>query len=89
MRRILTAGLAGLSSLALLATTGAAYALVIAMPPPSVPVRVSQADAVVVGKVTSVEEKTVKAARFKGDPEMAEYQVAVVKVDEALAGGNV
>src|SRR5437763_10625695 len=57
-------------------------------PPPGVPQRLAWADCVVVGKVVSIEEKTVKAPRFPGDKEQGEYQVAVIQVDEALRGAK-
>jgi len=38
--------------------------------------------------VTGVEEKTTKAPRAKGDPQMVEYRVFTVKVDSAIKGGN-
>ncbi len=86
MQRTLTAGIA---TLALLAGTASAFGLAIALPVVQpVPVRVVQAHTVVVGKVTAVEEKPVKAARFKGDAEKGEYQVYTVKVDQAVKGGN-
>jgi hypothetical protein len=47
-----------------------------------VPQRVAGADLVVVGTVTTIEQRPV---RTKGG---AEYRVAVVKVDEALLGGG-
>ncbi len=86
MKRLMLAALAGLSCFALLATTPSANGLVIAIRPAAIPQRVARADAVVVGTVTSIEPKTVKAARYVGDTEKGDYHVAVVKVDEALMG---
>jgi hypothetical protein len=50
--------------------------------------RVATADCVVVGKVVSIEEKPVKAARFPGDKEMGDYLVASVKIENALVGAK-
>ncbi len=76
----------GLSCLIALALAASAKALMIAPPPGAQ--RVATADAVVIGKVTSIEAKTVMAARFPGDKEKGEYTIAVVKIDEALVGAN-
>jgi len=78
----LWAGLAGLSCLV---QVQAAPALKM-MAPPSPPQRLAQADAVVVGKITAVEDKPIKAERFPGDKDKGEYQVVVVKISEPLAG---
>src|SRR5438874_1646650 len=78
--------LAGLSCLIALSAVATAKALMIA-PPPG-PQRVAMADAVVVGKVTSIEAKTVMATRFPGDKEKGEYTIAVVKIEETLAGAK-
>lgn len=51
------------------------------MAPPPIPDRVVKAQAIVVGKVTAVEEKTVSAGG-------QEYQIAVVQVEEALLGAK-
>jgi len=59
-----------------------AKALMIA--PAPVPLRVAGADAVVVGKVTSIEAKPVKAAMFKDDAR--EMQIAKVKVETTVLG---
>src|SRR5262249_47355424 len=53
-------------------------------PPPGLPQRLAWADCVVVGKVESIEEKTVKAPRGRGDKEEVEFQVAVIKIDDAF-----
>jgi hypothetical protein len=79
---MLWAGVAGLSCLVLVQP---AHALRIAGPPP-VPQRLAQADAIVVGKITAVEEKTVRAERSPDDKDKAEYRVVVVKIGESLAG---
>jgi len=79
--------LAGLACVGLL--TSAAYALRIALPiAQPVPQRVTAADTIIVGKVTAVEEKTVKAVRFQGDAEKGEYRVFTVKIETALKGGS-
>src|SRR5262249_57364295 len=48
--------------------------------PAPVPRRVALADAVVVGKVVSIEEKAVSAPRFPGDMNLVDHKIAVVKV---------
>jgi hypothetical protein len=84
MRRNLIASLACLVVLA-----GAASALRIAVPiAQPIPQRVINADTIIAGKVTGVEEKTTKAPRVKGDPQMAEYRIFTVKVESAIKGGN-
>jgi hypothetical protein len=57
-------------------------------PPPGLPQRLAWADCVVVGKVESIEAKTVKAPRGRGDKEEVEFQVAVIKIDDAIAGAK-
>jgi hypothetical protein len=72
---------------------GAAYAVLLTaatagraamMPPPAPGVRVAQASTIVVGKVEKIEEKTVSAPRFPGAKEKAEYQIAVIKVEDPI-----
>lgn len=56
-------------------------------PPPAIVQRVAQADAVLSGKVVEIEGKNVTAlAPHPGSTEMVEYQVAVVKIDQAIHG---
>src|SRR5205085_2177111 len=62
-----------------------ASALAVKIRPPSIPERVSGSDAIVVGKVESIEDKTVKAKPIYGGDDI-EYQVAVVKVTEGMSG---
>jgi hypothetical protein len=56
--------------------------------PAPIPQRVALCDAVVVGKVVKFLDKTVKAARFPGDTEKADFQVAVVEVKDAVLGAK-
>src|SRR4051795_10782242 len=65
-------------SLALLLSAVAAGRVIA---PDPLPRRVALADAVVVGKVTKFEDKTVKINEV-------EYQVAVVKVEQGLRGAE-
>jgi hypothetical protein len=74
--------LGGAACVITLVSSLSAAALMIA--PASIPQRVATADSIVVGKVTSLEEKTVSAPRFPGDKEKADYTVAVVKVQEGF-----
>jgi hypothetical protein len=67
---------------ALLAAANFANAMMIA--PPSLAQRVAQANTIVVGKVEKIEEKTVSAPRVPGAKDKAEYQIAVIKIDDAI-----
>jgi hypothetical protein len=57
-------------------------------PPPGLPQRLAWADRVIVGTVESIEEKTIKAPRGRGDKEQVEFQVAVIKIDDAILGAK-
>jgi hypothetical protein len=87
MRRLTYGGLATLANVALLCTASQAFALRIMAPPP-IGDRVARATTVVTGKVTSVEEKTVKVAPFPGSKDKVEYIIAVVKIDDAIQGAK-
>jgi hypothetical protein len=50
------------------------------------PERVATADAVVIGKVTAIEDKTVSAESAPGAKDKVEYQIAVVKIENGLLG---
>src|SRR5207302_1210112 len=50
-------------------------------PPPPLMARLPRADAIVVGKVVSFEEKPIKA-------DGTEYRIAVVKIEDALLGAK-
>jgi hypothetical protein len=52
------------------------------------PERVATADAVVTGKVTGIEDKTVSAEPFPGAKEKAEFQIAVIKIEDAALGAK-
>jgi hypothetical protein len=82
MKAMKLATLASLSCLVALASSVSAFALMIA--PAPIAQRVATADSIVIGKVTSLEEKTVSAPRFPGDKEKGDYTVAVVKVQEGF-----
>lgn len=49
-----------------------------------IPVRVAQSTVVVVGKVESIEEKTVAAKQFPNAQDKAEYQIAVIKIEDPI-----
>jgi hypothetical protein len=85
MKRPLLAGVVGL--VFLVSMTSTAPAKVVLAPPP-IAVRVALSEVVVVGKVTSIEEKAVSAPRFPGDNDGGEYKIAVVKVENALVGAE-
>jgi hypothetical protein len=71
---------------ALLLAAAPARALVI-LPPP-IALRVAQSSTVVVGKVESIEDKTVAAKRNPNDNDKAEYQIAVVKIEAPILGAK-
>jgi hypothetical protein len=77
--------LAGLAGLLALGSTASGMAIML---PPGGAHRVPAVDCVIVGKVTSIEEKPVAAARFPGDKEKGQFTVAVVKVEEAIYGAK-
>ena len=54
--------------------------------PPSTMQKVATSDAVVVGKVTAIDDKTIKLPRFPGDKMLGEFRVATVKVEMPLLG---
>ena len=85
MQRTLLAGLLGLSGAALLAARAPAQAKMMIAPPPLAQ-RVAAADAVVVGKVTGFADKAVAAVRYPGGTDTVNYQIALVKVEDALFG---
>jgi hypothetical protein len=87
MKRMLLVGVAGLLMLPVMALAQEASKIAIIAPSP-VPVRVATADMVVIGKVTSIEGQNVKAPAFPGAKDMAEYQVAVVKIEDAVLGAK-
>jgi len=76
---------AGLAGLALLLAALPAPAMRIYLPPYY---KVAQAQAIVIGKVTAIEDKTVAATMFPGAKEKSDYTVAVVKVEDALLGAK-
>jgi hypothetical protein len=57
----------------------------IAAPAP-IPDRVATADMVVIGKITSIEEKTIQASRFPGSPVKTEFRVAMIHIETMLKG---
>ncbi len=75
--------IAGACLIALTCTT-AAYAVRIR--PPSMLETVASADAIVIGKVESIEDKLVKAKPIFGGDEDVEYHIAVVKIADGLSG---
>ena len=79
MKRMLLAGVVGVLGLGVLVAGQPAQKVAVIAPQP-IPQRVATADAVLVGKVTNIEEKTVAAPAFPGAPQKVEYQIAVVKV---------
>jgi hypothetical protein len=79
-RLIRPAALAGLALCAAALTARAGSLPADALPLPN---RVASADLVVVGKVTSIEDKPVAAAPFPGAKDKVEYQIAVITVTDA------
>src|SRR5260370_25625652 len=83
MKRVLVAGL----GVAGRGGGGQAGGAIVIAPGP-MPQRVAVADVIVFGKVTGFADKTVKAARFLGDTEKAEYQVAIVEIKDGVQGAK-
>jgi hypothetical protein len=71
---------------AVLLAAGPAAALMIAFTPPAQ--RAVTAQVVVRGTVTAVEKDTVEVSPGRGAPGKVPFKLAVVKVDEALAGAD-
>jgi hypothetical protein len=74
--------------LVLAALPAAAHAKIAVPQPPHPAIRAALADCIVVGKVTSIEEKPVDALAAPGAKDKVPYTVAVVKVDEAITGAK-
>ena len=87
MQRVLCTGLAGLSCLALLAAprpaSGVAFMIQRA---PSVQQQVLSSPVIVLGKVTAIDDKMVKAERWAGDKQLGDYRIATIRISEALSG---
>jgi hypothetical protein len=58
----------------------------LAPPPPAQ--RAATATMVVIGKVVSLEDKSITAKRYPEDPEKGEYTIAIVKIDSAVVGAK-
>jgi len=59
-----------------------------AIAPSPIALRVAMSEAVVVGKVTAIEEKTIRAERWPGDTEKGDFQVAIIKIEEPILGAK-
>jgi len=70
-----------------LALAGNLMAGAMMIAPAPISQRVAMADGAVVGKVASIEEKTVAAPQFPGNTNPVEYKIAVVKIEKAF--GNI
>jgi len=90
MKRILFVGVCRLFALmALLNIPMSGYGVRAAdQAPTPTGLRLARSDATIVGTVTAIEEKTVTATKFPGDPDKVEYHVATVKVEQALQGAK-
>jgi len=75
-------GLLTAACAALLAVATPAVAMRVAAPAPAI--RAAMAHTIIVGKVESIEEKTVSAKPFPGAPEKVEYQIAVIKISDPI-----
>jgi hypothetical protein len=86
MQRTVLAGLLGLCAAAVVIPVARGQAMLPA--PPPISQRVAAADAVIVGKVTGFADRAVSAVRFPGGTDKVNYQIALVKVEEALLGAK-
>jgi hypothetical protein len=86
MQRTVMVLIAALTCLAILAGAATARAMMIA--PSPIPVRVAQAQVIVVGKLGKVEDKNVSATAFPGAKDKVEYQVLALKVEEGILGAK-
>jgi hypothetical protein len=77
-----------LVALILAAVPAAAHAKIAVPQPPHPAIRVALADCIIVGKVTSIEDKPVDAPAAPGAKDKVPYTVAVVKVDDAILGAK-
>jgi hypothetical protein len=77
-----------LSAFVLAACLGAGPARADMAAPPPPAQRAAAAQMVVIGKVVSIEDKTVTAKRYPGDADKGEYKIAVVKIDDAVLGAK-
>jgi len=61
----------------------------LSLPAPSpIPDRVALGQVIVVGKVTSIEDKTVNAKRFPADKEKGQFGIAVIEVADGILGAK-
>ena len=81
---VLAAALAAVSQQQAQVQPEPAVAARLVIAPAPIARRVATADAVVTGKVVSIDDKTVNAVRFPGDTGTGEYKVAVVKIDDPI-----
>jgi hypothetical protein len=79
-------GMLALACSVVLVTAGTAKSVAIRVLP--VHQRVGSADCVVLGKVTSLEEKSVGARTFPGATDKMEYRIAVVHINKAFIGAK-
>ena len=86
MKNLWKLGLLSAACAALLFMVTTVNAMKIAPPAPGV--RAATATVIVVGKVESIEEKTVAAKPFPGATEKAEYKIAVIKVEDPILGAK-
>jgi hypothetical protein len=83
---MMVGGVLALACSVVLVTAGTAKSVAIRVLP--VHQRVGSADCVVLGKVTSLEEKSVGARTFPGATNKTEYRVAVVHIKKAFVGAK-
>ncbi|HEV2950425.1 MAG TPA: hypothetical protein VGX70_23800 [Gemmataceae bacterium] len=96
MRRMILSGLAVLATATMIRAQAPPAAApepvqakrVMMIAPAPIFERVGRAEAVVTGKVTSIEEKSVMAPVILGAKEKMEYLVAVVKIDDPIQGAK-
>jgi len=89
MYRMFKFAIASIAIILPLSFTSMAKALRVALPA-DIPAQLQAqtAEVVVVGKVVEIEKEPTKAMPFPGAAEKVEYQIAVVKIDDAILGGK-
>lgn len=73
--------------LVLAVSVSPAFALKMA-PLPGIALRAATAEVIVTGTVTDFEKEMVEVGQYPGSPQKVSYKIAIVKIDDALAGSK-